>query len=266
MKSRRTEPLDTTIAISTPENVEFSYTLAGPFRRFSAFLIDMGVIFGCILSVILVLTLVSYFLYRVGIPDITGLFGGLLLVFLFCCLWFYGGFFEILWNGQTPGKRLLRLRVLTVQGQPINMFQALLRNVIRTADLFPFTSMVIPVGLGTVGLCVCSMNRRFQRLGDLASGTMVVLESSLSSRGDLVRFTHPDVLKMAEIIPKTLRITPDLEKVLSLYVHRRKSLPQMRREEIASCLAVPLQELTGIARTTNPDLFLCGLYHQISNP
>ena len=52
--------------------------------------------------------------------------------------WFYGGLFESLWNGQTPGKRLMGLRVLTTEGQPINGMQAVMRNLLRYADIFPF--------------------------------------------------------------------------------------------------------------------------------
>jgi len=61
-------------------------------------------------------------------PGAGGVGLSVILVAWFGLSWFYGGFFETVWNGQTPGKRLLGLRVLTVEGQPINALQAVLRN------------------------------------------------------------------------------------------------------------------------------------------
>ena len=60
----------------------------------------------------------------------------LALLFKFVLDWFYGGFFETFLNGQTPGKMACSLRVLTDRDQPINGLQAVLRNLIRTADYF----------------------------------------------------------------------------------------------------------------------------------
>ena len=57
-----------------------------------------------------------------------------------CCFflvsWFYGGFFEAYWNGQTPGKRIMGLRVLSTNGRPINGYQAVLRNLLRVGRHF----------------------------------------------------------------------------------------------------------------------------------
>lgn len=261
MKPQQKKPLDTTIEISTPENIEFSYTLAGPFRRLPAYLFDLLMImliiaFGGLIVLILAVVFSSFGSF------FSSLFFGFYLIFIFIVTWFYRGIFETCWKGQTPGKRLFGLRVLTIDGQPINMFQAFLRNVLAAADLFPYFFNAVP--LGTAGFLVCCTNRRFQRLGDLAGGTMVVVENKVYSlQKDLVRFTHPQVLKMAELIPMTLNVPPSLEKAISLYVHRRKSLPPLRREEIAAYLAVPLLESLTMPKNVNPDLFLCGLYQKI---
>src|SRR6185503_6367494 len=84
-----------------------------------------------------------------------------MLVTFFVVFWFYGGVCETLLNGQTPGKWLLGLRVLTYDGQPINGLQAIMRNLLRAADLL----------LPLIGLIVMMLNSRFQRLGDLVAGT-----------------------------------------------------------------------------------------------
>src|SRR5262249_234632 len=90
---------------------------------------------------------------------------GIGLAVAFVVSWFYGGLFETFWNGQTPGKRIMHIRVITVDGRPIRGWQAVLRNVLRTADSLPF-----------VGIVAATRTKRSQRLGDLFAGTMVVIE------------------------------------------------------------------------------------------
>lgn len=261
--------LDTTVDIVTPENIEFSYRLAGPFRRAPALLVDL-----CLMLVIVVIiSLALLFLAWLFGQSVGGFMIGAILVTLFIVYWFYGFIFESVMNGQTPGKRLFGIRVLTTTGRPINKFQAFLRNTIRYADLLPplvipwlMSEMIVlflaPSILGTVGFFVMWMNPRFQRLGDIAAGTMVVVEDMPGSRRDLVRFQHPDVLRMAEWFPPNVHVNPRLAKALALYVHRRKTLSLRRREDIAIYLAGPLQEMYGFTQSVNPDLFLCALYHR----
>src|SRR5207253_9329283 len=86
----------------------------------------------------------------------------LLFLAFFVIWWFYGVLFETFMNGQTPGKYVLGLRVLTDTGQPINGMQATLRNLLRAADLL----------LPLFGLLVMTLNRKYQRLADLVAGTI----------------------------------------------------------------------------------------------
>ena len=245
---QQSKQLDTSIDIVTPENIVFSYLLAGPFRRVSAFLTDCLIIVG-----ILFLLGVSLGLLTIYLPIPGGLVAGIMLLAMFILSWFYGAFFETVWNGQTPGKWSAGLRVLTTDGQPINSFQAFLRNVLRLADLQP-------VGTGLLGLTVTAMNDRFQRLGDIAAGTMVVVEDKSFDYRHLPRFDHPEVARLVSLIPPSLAVTPHLLKTLSLYIDRRGQLAVRRREEIALRLAGPLLERTSLPPETNPDLFLCALY------
>src|SRR5687767_1931680 len=116
--------LDLRIEVQTPENIAFQYRVAGPFRRMPAFLIDVAIRF--FITLLAALAFVMMF-STVGLE---GLGVGLALTFWFAMSWFYGGFFETYWNGQTPGKRMLGLRVVCVDGQPINGLQAVLRNIL----------------------------------------------------------------------------------------------------------------------------------------
>jgi hypothetical protein len=88
---------------------------------------------------------------------------GLLTFFIF---WGYYLFFEMAWNGQSPGKRRLGLRVIRTDGSPITFTESLIRNLIRLFDFLPAY-----YGVGVVAMFINSQTRR---LGDLVAGTLVV--------------------------------------------------------------------------------------------
>jgi uncharacterized RDD family membrane protein YckC len=241
---------DTTIEIVTPENIAFQYRVAGPFRRLPAYLIDL-VIRGMIVGV------GSFVLgLAVGAAMLGGAWwlGGTLTL-LFVVTWFYGGVFETLWNGQTPGKRLMQIRVLSVDGQPINGVQGVLRNLLRAVDMLPLCYLL--------GLVAATMNNRFQRLGDWACGTMVVVEERewLYGQG-MVQTAEPEVRQIAEQIPPGFRASRSLARALAAYMQRRRAFSWGRRLEIARHLGEPLREEFGLPAGTNADLLLCALYHR----
>ncbi|MDG2384385.1 MAG: RDD family protein [Pirellulaceae bacterium] len=256
--------IDSAIDVVTPENISFQYQVAGPFRRFPAFLIDLAVRIGIWLGSALLMTM-------------TGLFGSgggefgfaIWLVLWFVMEWFYGGLLETFWNGQTVGKRLLGLRVLRVDGQPINGLQAVMRNILRLVDLMP----VIPMGAwagveGGIALPTCLIglltpvfNPRFQRLGDLVCGTMVVVEE----RGWLIssaKLDDPRVEQLAAELPASFQVTRKLGFALASYVDRRRVLSPARRQEIAAHLGGLLISKLNLPATTSYDLLLCSLYRR----
>lgn len=254
--------LDTTIEIVTPENIAFAYQVAGPFRRFPAYLIDLGIRFGI---VGLMWTLLSVF---------AGLGGGPLalaigLIGMFLLEWFYGGFFETYMNGQTPGKRAMGIRVLTVDGQPINGLQAVLRNILRTVDLYPMLTLemfgvpaplyILPTYM--VGLVTMTLSHRFQRVGDLVCGTLVVIEERSWLTG-VVKLEDERVAKLAEYIPPDFRVSRSLARSLAMYVERRRFFAPARRGEVAKYLAKPLLAQFGMKGDTSCDLLLCALYYR----
>lgn len=284
MSQTTTDPLDTTIDIVTPENIEFHYRLAGPFRRLPALMLDYLIrvtIYGLMWFIaILVLTLLVAFL-----PSLRGmaefLFGGsiaFMLVFWFVVDWFYGGFFESHWNGQTPGKRMLGIRVVTINGQPINGLQAVLRNVLRYADLCPLMSLrmfsplfgdeldggfpdvyMIPTLL--VGLISMLVTRRFQRLGDLVCGTMVIVEERKWLVG-VARLEDPRAAQLASYLPADFVVSRPMARALAMYVDRRRFFTIERRREVARHLAQPLIRQFGLLPDTSDDLLLCALYYR----
>jgi uncharacterized RDD family membrane protein YckC len=254
--------LDAMIEIVTPENIAFHYRVAGPFRRWVAYLLDLGV--RAVMVVLLFLLLVLLAFSPGGGPAV-----GMFLVSWFVLEWFYGGLFETYMNGQTPGKWIMGIRVLTTEGQPINGLQAVLRNVLRVVDASPLLSLQvvsIPTpwyGLPTfvVGLVAMSLNRRFQRLGDLVCGTMVVIEERHWLTG-VAKLEDPRAARLAEYLPADFRVSRTLAQTLATYVDRRRFFTPARRREVASHLARPLLEVLGLPRDTSYDLLLCALYYR----
>lgn len=256
----RIEPqLDTTIDIITPENISFQYEVAGPFRRVPAFLLDLGIRIAIVFSLVLMLGLLNASQVVV-----------IVTVFLtyFVLEWFYGGVLETYWNGQTIGKRMMGIRVLSVDGQPINGLQGMMRNILRLADLMPLIpasafgdGWYFPIPTGMIGLVVPLLNPRFQRLGDLVCGTIVIVEekSRLLVAAD---FKDARVKQLAVQLPAGVQLSRKTSQALATYVERRRYLSAARLAEIAAHLAKPLMPRFGLPADTNYDLFVCALYYR----
>ncbi len=259
--AEETAQIDSTVEVVTPENIAFQYHVAGPFRRLPAFLIDLLVRLAIFALLATVVMLVSF-----GAPGVGGM---VVIIAWFALDWFYGGVCETLMNGQTPGKRVMGLRVLTVQGQPINGVQAVMRNILRSADMMPMLSMeifdipasayVIPTFM--VGMLTMMLNKRFQRLGDLVCGTLVVVEERSWLTG-VAKLEDARAAQLANYIPPDFTISRTLARSLSAYVDRRRFFSADRRREVAAHIAQPLIQRFGFPANTSYDLFLCALYYR----
>ncbi len=253
------QTLDLTAEVLAPEHVSFQFRLAGPFQRAAAYLCDLLIRVGCVW----------------GLEVLLGVFGWLaspglsMAVFFlgwFFLEWFSGALFEIYLQGRTPGKWMFRLRVISVDGTTIKGSQALLRNLVRAADLLPLYGVIqldsqfwLYVPLATVGFLVMLSNHRFQRLGDLVSGTMVVYEErqrmpSLPDRhiGSLEQYMH--------LVPEGFVPSHTMVRALTAYIMKRRELTPPRRHEMAGHLAKVLMRHWSLSETLDPDALLCAVY------
>ena len=156
------------LGIDTPENVVFGYQLAGLGSRFLAALFDtVFLIILAMLFLIAQLSLSSYFnAWDLNENWVVVIF----TVFYFLIYWGYYITFELVWNGQSPGKRLARLRVVQTNGIPLTFGASLIRNLVRTIDFIPL------YGIGAVTMFI---SRQSRRLGDYAAGTLVVHDRTI---------------------------------------------------------------------------------------
>jgi uncharacterized RDD family membrane protein YckC len=260
------QQLDNAYDVVTPENIAFAYKVAGPFRRLGAYLIDVGIRVVVIGGFTMLAGLV---IGMAGISVAMPVLQGVVLLIVFVAEWFYGGLFETYWNGQTPGKRMTGLRVVTTSGQPINGWQAVMRNLLRYVDLFPLLSIevlgipapvyVIPTALA--GIAAMAISPRFQRIGDLVCDTMVVIEDRQWLMG-VTRLDDPRAVQLAAYLPMKFQVSRSLAKAISAYVERRRYFSIPRRREIARHLGEPLLEKFGLPVDTSHDLLLCALYYR----
>jgi len=158
--------------IETPEQTALDFAVAGVGSRFVALALDTLIQGG----VGLVLAIAGGF----GIFELAkvfpkmGMWGVAILVLVLFVLYFgYFAFFEIMWNGQTPGKRAAGIRVIKESGRPLTPAESIGRNLMRIVDSMPT--------LYAVGIISALVTKRNQRLGDLLAGALVVRESSLSA-------------------------------------------------------------------------------------
>lgn len=249
MEAPNNDKLDTTIELITPENIVFRYYLAGPAHRIPAFLIDCICQFVIFMATSFALVFLTFYF-----PMLEEIIDFVFLVSIFCIFWLYGGILESVWNGRTFGKWALGLRVVTVEGLPITPFQALMRNLLRAADLQPFFT-------GWVGLLTMMLNRRFQRLGDLACKTMVIIDR-VSTLQAIPLADHPEIAAVAELLPHRLEFHPSVVRALLLYVHRRQWLSWERRNEIAAPLAEALRKRYGLPSDIPADTIVCAAYQR----
>ncbi|MGI9456326.1 MAG: RDD family protein [Aeoliella sp.] len=240
--------LDSHIRVVTPENIGFEYRVASPFERLVAYLIDFIIM--CL--VIGVVWLVSLLIFGAIGQFEMGI--GIILIASFVVMWFYHGLFEVFWNGQTPGKRSMSLRVLRIDGRPINAGQAVLRNFLRAVDGLPMSTHL-------VGLVATACNPRYQRLGDLACGTMVVAED----RSRAAKFNEiSDVIlgPIHELLPPDAYPSRPLARAISRYVDRRRYFGPARRAEIARHVGQVLVEQYNLPPGIDHDALLCTLYQR----
>jgi uncharacterized RDD family membrane protein YckC len=243
------EPLDCVVRLVTPERIIVVHPLAGPFRRFAAYLIDLGVLAMLVMLMILVAIVLTVF--SAGSPAAAGP----MLVVFFVVSWGYGAFCEGVFNGRTLGKLCLGIRVVSDRGVPITGAQAVLRNLVGAVDgPIPFVFQI--------GLASMTLSPRFQRLGDLAAGTMVVREERLSQRR-FVRIKEPAVDAILPWLPSLIVARSDLARALSDYAVQRGRFGPLGRAELAEPLARALRARFRLSPQAPADAVLCAVYHRV---
>jgi uncharacterized RDD family membrane protein YckC len=227
--------------IETPENVDLQRRLAGIGSRFLAGLLDHLLMAGVVLLIVLLVILlfnVSVFgldarMVREAATWMTGLF----VVLGFLVYWGYFVLFESWMNGQTPGKRYMKIRVVQQEGGAIFFSAVAIRNLVRPVDF---------IGFYAVAGLVMFLTRKAQRLGDLAAGTVVVSEEipDYAAQSD-TKATVRDEISATVAALEATQLKPQEYRLLHNYWLRRDQLSLEAREQLLPKLLRPILERTG---------------------
>jgi uncharacterized RDD family membrane protein YckC len=233
------------LKIDTPEQIALELPLAGIGSRFLALAIDtvlqtvLYVVggFALIFAGKSVVGLDRYFRW---IPPSFG--SALAILFVFCVYWGYFAFFEIIWSGQTPGKRYAGIRVIHSSGRAINTYEAIGRNLLRGVDGLP--------ALYGVGIVCMMLNDQHRRVGDYVAGTVVVHDQRAH---DL----RPDWnLKAVGSTsnPQVAQVTAEELALIETYLQRRDALDVNVRDNTAYQIASRVTAKTGLQREPSQSL------------
>ena len=236
------------LIIETPERVQLEFALASIGNRFLAVAIDHGIQYFSI-------SLIAFVFYNIaGVGSDLGIGGtiqkemsnwtiAILVIIVFLLFSGYFVFFEWFWNGQTPGKRLLKLRVLREDGRPITLWESLARNLLRIFDALP--GGFIP--LYSIGLITIFMNRRDQRIGDIFAGTVVVRERTGEAPTFEETFSNPISDSAFRRVQKKVDFEADVRslrendiEIVENFLRRRWDLTDRQRLWMAWRVALPL--------------------------
>jgi len=231
--------------VITPERVSLQYDIAGIGSRGAAILVDLlvqGVISLALYVILLGFLLVAAFVN--GLDGGTSMTGFIVVFVLFIVALFvltlgYNLVFEILWNGQTPGKRSVGIRVIRENGYPIRPIDAVIRNVLRIIDYLPFAY--------AVGVFAMLFNARARRLGDFAAGTIVVREGPRTALGFSGSQTN-------DVRPTAL--DPEDATLVRDFLMRRSSLEPQARRQLTDRLAAALSARYGLVYDSEPEPML----------
>lgn len=201
--------LDTRYRVEIPGGINLEAQVVGPIPRFFAFAIDLGI-----------RSIIIFVLSILSIPlGSSGMGGGFFLILLFVIEWLYPVLFEVFSRGQTPGKKLLKISVINDDLSPVTLGASMVRNLLRTVDFLPLFYLV--------GLVTMLSNKRFQRLGDLAAGTLVISVPESAKPA-----AQQEIIPLA---PSTSLLRPEQTSIIE-FLQRSNRLSEPRQQELASIL------------------------------
>ena len=227
------------LSIETPEQIQVVFSVAGVGSRFLAFLFDT-----------LIQAIFFLVFYIAGIVLLAGtaewwrgwelwVAAGFILIG-FSVYVGYFAFFEIMWNGQTPGKRHFEIRVILDDGRPVPASGAITRNLLRLVDQLPFGYVV--------GIVCMLLNEKSKRLGDYVAGTVVVHEQSVEP---IPLPVHPS--DRPSSAARNVQLTPKEASVLETFISRAESLDPLLRANTAQELAARISARAGTPLPSGQD-------------
>jgi uncharacterized RDD family membrane protein YckC len=229
------------LIIETPERVPLHFALASIGNRFLACAIDHALQVFAILLMVLGFTLIAnYSSIGEQITSAPKWVKAIMIVVVFLIFSSYFAFFEWIWNGQTPGKRWLKLRVIREDGRPVTFWEAAVRNLVRTLDM-------MPAPFYSIGLISVFVSASDQRVGDMVAGTVVVREREAEAPAFTQVFASPvsdpalrRSFQPVDFVAELNALTESEIQVVETFLRRRWDLVDMARQWMAWRVSLPI--------------------------
>ena len=241
------------IQIPTNFNIDIEFEIAEFHKRLLAYLIDL---------VILILYMLGMLYIMVGSLQIEEDYIGMLILVVMVPLLFYSLLTELWMNGQTIGKKILRIRVISLDGGEANLAQYLTRWFLRFYEwgfimfFFFYGSlslgfMILFIG-GVASVIIISVNAKNQRLGDMAAGTVVVNTRSALTLADTV-FMQIDTSSYKVMFPQVMRLSDrDINTIKGVLTQAGKR----NNYDMCNRVAMKIKEVLQINSDMHVDQFL----------
>ncbi|MCL1997833.1 MAG: RDD family protein [Turicibacter sp.] len=208
-------------SVLTPANIEVEYRLAGAGSRLAAFVIDFTIqLIICLLLAIIILFGIYSYTFAT-LDAVEGFALSFLIVSVFFVYFCYFIIFEMILTGQTPGKKIFGLRVISDNGQPVSLSQSLVRNLFKAV-----------LDIIYIGIIVIMFSEKHKRLGDMVAGTIVVAEhyEPIPLRDRSGNFSNVSSLEQF----KHLQLTQEEVDLLHIYEARKIYLPDYAKSELVA--------------------------------
>lgn len=246
-------------SLQTPESVELEFTLAGIGNRTYALVIDY-IILGLILVILLLVSVLLYFLsydifsdFGINENNINLWLLAIQLLIIFSIYVSYFVILETIWQGQTPGKRFAKIRVLCDDGRSVGIQQATLRALLRPIDDLFF-----------IGLFLIMLGKREKRLGDWVAGTIVIQEDRPVNTATFSISEDAQSLANKVLIEADIsHLLPEDFAVIREYLQRREGMILKARLELCRKIAERVKDiilLEEVPEGVTANLFLEAVY------
>lgn len=247
------------ITIQTPESVELQLTLAGIGNRTLALFVDYLIILATLIIFWLLWLVIWIFVLSGSTEwgdswqDITIWLLAVGAIGSFVIQTCYFVYFEVAWQGRTPGKRFAQIRVIQQDGRRVTIQQAALRSLLLNID----------VGFWFIGAILIVLTRQEKRLGDWVAGTLVIQDEQRAAPMSLA------VSEAAQILAAELTQSANLSKLLPddfatirEYLQRRPYLSAEAKSRLNVQLARQVRKIIELKRvpSSSADVFLEAVY------
>ncbi|HEY1428050.1 MAG TPA: RDD family protein, partial [Candidatus Tumulicola sp.] len=225
--------MDRNVDVRTPESVELTYHLAGLGSRFLAVAVDQAIQIAILVAILAALALIGSHApppprHEAMSEKLLNAIATAIVVFVVFAI-FFGYFiaFEAFWNGQTPGKKLLGIRVVRDGGFPIDLGASVVRNLVRVGEF--------ALGYYAIAAASTILSSENKRLGDIAAGTLVVRDQRIALPAERAAASEP-------VYGATRYLSGEERALIARFLERRDALSWERRKALAAQIAERVRE------------------------